>query len=179
MNNKYENPELLIARMNELRNLQPEKDYTKRAPRPAVDSVNDTIENLSKRWNRHDRVRQEMGLDFDQPEDPYKDVRNALREKFIKRAYRLAFRIMNRMAKVDKLDEAPLKDLATALGIIMDKALIASGKFEEKRTMEYAAITEMSDENLENFIGRAQGAISFLSQRRPSTSRTREPEESS
>lgn len=109
-------------------------------------------------------VRQELNLDPGGP-DPYADKRKKLRERFIEEAYALVFEFIQALRDPEKIKAAPLKDIATSLGIVMDKVLIASGKFEETKIMEFSAIKQMSDETLGDFIRETQGSLEFLAGR--------------
>ena len=120
-------------------------------------------------------VRQELNMDPGGP-DPFAGKRRQLREMFIEEAYALVLDFIKALHDPKKIEAASLKDIATSLGIVMDKVLIASGKFEETKIMEFSSIKQMNDETLGDFIRETEGAIQFLTKRSGSAVSLGKPE---
>jgi len=89
-------------------------------------------------------------------------ARERFREQFIEKGYELAFKLLEAACDPDKIAEASLKEIVAALGIIMDKVLIASGRFEQKDVQDFSPIAAMNDEQLDRFIVETQKTLKLF-----------------
>ena len=92
-------------------------------------------------------------------------ARERFRELFIQKGYELAFKLLEAACDPEKIKEASLKDIMSALGIIMDKVLIASGRFEQKDVQDYSPIAAMNEEQLDRFIVETQKTLRLFYER--------------
>lgn len=106
------------------------------------------------------RQRRERNPEVKDIED--EAVREDNRNRFIHRAYELAFKLLKEANDPQKLKEASLKEIVTSLGIVMDKILVASGRFDETETTEWAQIKNLGEDELDKFIEQTQGTYQLL-----------------
>lgn len=90
---------------------------------------------------------------------PQRELRRA---EFIDKGYTLAFKLIKAAGEDDKIAAATLKEIITALGIVMDKVLIASGRFEEKDFQDFSPIAAMDDDQLDGFLLQAHSTLRLL-----------------
>ena len=89
-------------------------------------------------------------------------LRERYRSQFIEKGYTLAFKLLRAASNDDKIEEASLRDIVYALSAIMDRVLVASGRFEEKDFQNFHPIQAMADEQLDEFIVEAQSTLKMV-----------------
>ena len=91
----------------------------------------------------------------------------------------MAFAILDELTKTTRIEGAKFEKLATTLGIVMDKVLLASARFESSGSEDAGFMSQfrgMNDKTLHKFIGSTEKILGIAAGRQDSTNSPRQPE---
>lgn len=112
-------------------------------------------------------------------EDP---VREENRSKFITKAYTLAFNLLDELNKPTRLEGAKFDKLATTLGIVMDKVLLATARFDSSETHEGHMVKQvegLDNDTLRKFASSAERILRLADKRKTGKDDTQQSERES
>jgi len=110
------------------------------------------IKTVARQFDRSTRgVRQTIEKRF---EDGLEEARRRQREKFVKEAWTIVMQGLERLR--EKLDDASVREIASAVGMLLDKIKVMS-ETESKLTLieqqqKILAVSRLSDEELDRLL---------------------------
>ena len=106
-------------------------------------------------------------------------VREEKRGKFITKAYELVYNILDELNKDTRLEGAKFDKLATTLGIVMDKILLATARFDSCETHEGQIVKQvqgLDDDTLRKFASSAERILRITDERKTGKDNSRQSE---